>query len=180
MTYNKSLFIIYIFLFFSCSSQKKEVIVELDSNWEFQSENDDSFLPASVPGTVHLDLLNNGKIDDPFFRLNEHELQWIDKLDWNYQTNFNINDFHFNHDSIEIDFLGLDTHADVFLNDHLIYSSDNMFVGKKIEVKPNIRKGNNKLLIKFKSPIKISISSLYVSESFLLSYSSFKILIVLS
>ena len=157
MTYNKSLFIIYIFLLFSCTSQKKEVIVELDSNWEFQSENDDSFLPASVPGTVHLDLLNNGKIDDPFFRLNEHELQWIDKLDWNYQTNFNINDFHFNHDSIEIDFLGLDTHADVFLNDHLIYSSDNMFVGKKIQVKPNIRKGNNKLLIKFKSPIKIGI-----------------------
>ena len=157
MTYNKSFFIIYIFLFFSCSSQKKEVIVELDSNWEFQSENDDSFLPASVPGTVHLDLLNNGKIDDPFFRLNEHELQWIDKLDWNYQTNFDINDFHFNHDSIEIDFLGLDTHADVFLNDHLIYSSDNMFVGKKIQVKPNIRKGNNKLLIKFKSPIKIGI-----------------------
>ena len=114
-------------------------------------------MPASVPGTVHLDLLENGKIDDPFFRLNEHELQWIDKLDWNYRTTFNINDSQFNYDNIELDFLGLDTYADIFLNDYLIYSSDNMFVGKKIEVKQKIKRGENNLLIKFKSPINVGI-----------------------
>ncbi len=146
-----------ILIIFSCAEKNKEFILELDSNWKFQSENDDLFLPASVPGTVHLDLIKNGKIDDPFFRLNEHELQWIDKLAWNYKTSFNINDFQLEYDSIELDFLGLDTHADVFLNDHLIYSSNNMFVGKKIEVKQKIRRGNNNLLIKFKSPINVGI-----------------------
>ena len=68
-----------------------------------------------------MDLLENGKIQDPFFRLNEHELQWIDKLDWNYRTSFEVNDYYFDFNEIELDFFGLDTYADVFLNDSLIY-----------------------------------------------------------
>ena len=151
------LFQFFILFVFSCSNHSTEYTLEIDSKWEFQSEKGEPFMPASVPGTVHLDLLENGKIDDPFFRLNEHELQWIDKLDWNYRTTFNINDSQFNYDNIELDFLGLDTYADIFLNDHLIYSSDNMFVGKKIEVKQKIIRGENNLLIKFKSPIDVGI-----------------------
>ena len=88
----------------SCSANKQEYIVELNSNWEFKSENDKDYLPASVPVTVHRDLLQNGMIDDPFFRLNEHQLQWIDKLDWNYKTSFDVNDFHFDYEVIELDF----------------------------------------------------------------------------
>ena len=129
------LFQAFLLFFLSCSNTKQEYIVELNSNWEFKSENDKEYLPASVPGTVHLDLLNNGKINDPFFRLNEHQLQWIDKLDWDYRTYFDINDYHFDYDVIELDFFGLDTYADVFLNDSLIYSSNNMFVGKTVDVK---------------------------------------------
>jgi len=32
-----------------------------------------------VPGDVHLDLLKNGNIPDPFYRDNEVKLQWIEK-----------------------------------------------------------------------------------------------------
>ena len=151
------IFQIFTLFVLSCSTTKQEYIVELNSNWEFKSENDKEYLPASVPGTVHLDLLANGKIDDPFFRLNEHQLQWIDKLDWEYRTSFDVNDFHFDYEAIELDFFGLDTYADVFLNDSLIYSFDNMFVGKTLNVKKNIKKGKNNLLIKFKSPINVGI-----------------------
>ena len=72
MKFIKFLFFqIFILFTLSCSNQKQEYSVELDSNWEFQSEQGEAFLPATVPGTVHLDLLENGKIQDPFFRLNE-------------------------------------------------------------------------------------------------------------
>ena len=157
--YIMKLIVFQIFTLFilSCSTTKQESIVELDSNWEFKSENDKDYLPASVPGTVHLDLLQNGKIDDPFFRLNEHKLQWIDKLDWEYRTSFDVNDSHFNYEAIELDFFGLDTYADVFLNDSLIYSSENMFIGKTVNVKKKIKKGKNNLLVKFKSPIDVGI-----------------------
>jgi beta-mannosidase len=40
-------------------------IISLDGRWEFRSEVDSEWLPATVPGDVHLDLLKNGKIDDP-------------------------------------------------------------------------------------------------------------------
>ena len=146
---------LYLLQFLALYQSKN--IIELNSDWEFQSEKDERMLPAKVPGTVHLDLLENGIIEDPFFRLNEHELQWIDKLDWNYRTNFNINDFHYDFDSIELHFHGLDTYADVFLNDSMIYSADNMFIGKTVDIKKNIIKGNNELLVKFKSPIKVGI-----------------------
>ena len=36
-------------------------------------------MPAEVPGVVHLDLLNNNVIEDPFYRMNESKVQWIGK-----------------------------------------------------------------------------------------------------
>ena len=151
------LFFLTMFILVSCYKKNEQFILDLNSNWEFKSSAENTFLSATVPGTVHLDLIDNNKIHDPFYRLNEHELQWIDKLDWHYKTDFEVNENHFNFESIELDFYGLDTYANVFLNDSLIYSSENMFVGKKVEVKKYIKRGKNDLLIKFKSPINTGI-----------------------
>ena len=52
---------------------------ELDTNWTFNQVGLNEWLPATVPGTVHTDLIDNDKIEDPFYRLNEHDLQWIDR-----------------------------------------------------------------------------------------------------
>ena len=43
----------------------------LNSNWEFQEEGTEKWMPASVPGCVHTDLINNDKIVDPFIGINE-------------------------------------------------------------------------------------------------------------
>ena len=158
MNLNKIFVLVFMFLIYSgCSERNSPVITSIDSNWEFKSSKDSIFLPASIPGTVHLDLLKNKKIDDPFYRLNEHDLQWIDKLDWHYKTTFEVNDFHHKYENIELDFLGLDTYCDVFLNDSLIYESSNMFIGKTINIKDLVKIGKNKLDLKFKSPINVGI-----------------------
>jgi beta-mannosidase len=39
-----------------------------------------------MPGVVHTGLMDNKIIEDPFFCLNERNMQWIDKEDWIYQT----------------------------------------------------------------------------------------------
>jgi len=39
--------------------------------------NGDGWLPAKVPGTVHLDLLANKVIPDPFKDLNEKKVRWV-------------------------------------------------------------------------------------------------------
>ena len=39
---------------------------ELNENWTFSQAGKNEWLPATVPGIVHTDLLANGKIQDPF------------------------------------------------------------------------------------------------------------------
>ena len=72
--------------------------------------------------------LNNGFIEDPFFGNNEAQLQWISENDWEYKTVFSGKKF-LKRENIEIIFDGLDTYADVYLNDSLLLSADNMFRG---------------------------------------------------
>ena len=43
----------------------------LDEGWVFQCDGESDWLNATVPGCVHLDLLNNELIPDPYFGLNE-------------------------------------------------------------------------------------------------------------
>ena len=76
-------------------SQNIQTIQNIDSGWQFKKLNDHSWLPAKVPGTVHTDLLANGVIKDPYYRLNEKKIQWIDKKDWLYQTSFNLDEESF-------------------------------------------------------------------------------------
>ncbi len=127
--------------------------VELNDNWHFQQVGDTEWLSAQVPGSVHLDLLNNDKIEDPFFRLNELDLQWIDKLDWQYKTDFNVSEDLLSKQHLELEFLGLDTYSKIILNDSLILQTDNMFRNYIIDCKTLLKKGRNTLRIIFESPI---------------------------
>ena len=60
----------------------------LHDGWEFQRFNTDSWYSATVPGCVHLDLIANDLIPDPFFGLNESQLQWISNESWTYRLVF--------------------------------------------------------------------------------------------
>lgn len=52
---------------------------ELNSGWRFRQWRLNNWYPATVPGVVHTDLIANKIIEDPFFRLNERSVQWVDK-----------------------------------------------------------------------------------------------------
>jgi len=130
---------------------------EISKGWTFKQVRGNNWYPATVPGVVQWDLLNNEIIEDPFFRLNEKGIQWVDKEDWEYKTTLDISGELFAKDHIELDFKGLDTYADVYLNDSCILKADNMFREWKVEVKNLLKKENNELRIYFHSPIKVDI-----------------------
>ena len=130
---------------------------ELNEGWKFRQARLTNWYPASVPGVVHTDLLANGIIEDPFFRLNERGLQWIDKEDWIYETHFTLSPEMLSKENIRLDFKGLDTYADVYLNDQKILSADNMFREWQVDIKKQIRTAENTLKIYFHSPLKIDI-----------------------
>ncbi len=148
-------FTVLIFLL-GCKSQNQNsmIVKELNSSWEFSEKDSINWMPAEVPGCVHTDLIENKKIKDPFYRLNEHDLQWIDKKDWLYKTEFDLDQKVLSKDRIVIDFKGIDTYADVYLNDQKVLSADNMFREWTVDVKKYLKVGKNKLKIEFKSPIR--------------------------
>ena len=146
--------IIAMTFFYGCEIDKPTVSeIELKDHWSFQKVGDTSWLDAKVPGSVHLDLLNNKKIKDPFFRLNEHEMQWIDKEDWQYKTNFEVSENELSMQHIELEFFGLDTYSKVYLNDSLVLQTDNMFRNYIIDCKQLLKKGKNTLQVVLESPI---------------------------
>lgn len=155
--YVQLLLLIAILSLSSCKKKLSMSEIELHKNWSFKNSTDSIWDKATVPGTVHTDLLSNGTINDPFYRLNEHDLQWIDKLDWEYKTNFNLSKKDLSKQHIELDFEGLDTYSCVYLNDSLILQTDNMFRHYSADVKELLKAGDNKLHIIFQSPIKKGI-----------------------
>ena len=48
--------------------------------------------------------MNNGMIEDPYYRLNESKVQWVDKEDWIYKNTFNINKKEYQKQHHEIKF----------------------------------------------------------------------------
>jgi beta-mannosidase len=134
--------------------ESPSVTMEITDNWEFSRAGADNWMPARVPGTVHADLLANGEIEDPHYRMNENDVQWIENEDWIYRTTFDVDeDLLQASNVVEIQFNGLDTYADVYLNGEKILEADNMFVGWEVNVKEYLSKGENELQIYFHSPV---------------------------
>lgn len=133
---------------------------QIFQNWTFKACEDQEWLPARVPGCVHTDLLKLDKIPDPFYGTNEKEVQWIDKKDWEYRTVFEINEDLLSQEHLEIVFDGLDTYADVYVNDQHVLSADNMFRVWNVDVKSIVKASGNVLRIRFRSPIQEDLPKL--------------------
>lgn len=129
----------------------------IHENWMFKQARLNNWYKADVPGVVHTDLMANGIIEDPFYRLNERAVQWIDKEDWIYETEFTGHNKIVTRENQQIVFKGLDTYADVYLNDSLILKANNMFLEWKTNVKGILKAGKNKLKVYFHSPVKIDM-----------------------
>ncbi len=132
------------------------ICINLHDEWEFRPAKQGVWSPAEVPGSVHSDLLKNELIRDPFSHMNEKEVQWIEEEDWLYQSVFNCADEIAAKQNIVLHFKGLDTYADVYLNEQLILQADNMFRSWNIDVKKILKSGENHLKIHFHSPMKMA------------------------
>ena len=147
-------FLVCVFCFFGTVFLSAQPLsANLNTGWEFRQVGTENWYPATVPGTVHTDLLANGLIDDPFKDNNEKELQWIEKVNWEYRMTFHVSEEQFNEEHHELNFEGLDTYAEVFLNDELILDANNMFRSWRVDISEKLRQKGNELHIVFTSPI---------------------------
>ena len=133
-------------------AQNREIL--LNKNWLFSQKGKNTWNKAQVPGCVHSDLLANKMIPDPFYSTNETQLQWIENENWEYKSSFKLSAKDLKSERIEMIFEGLDTYANVYLNQELILSANNMFRSYSIDVKKYLKSGNNTLLVIFESAVK--------------------------
>ncbi len=125
---------------------------DLHSGWFFSPDGDQtSWLPAEVPGCVHTDLLRQGLIPDPHYRVNEKFVQWVGEKEWRYRTRFTTHDRLLARERIELVCEGLDTYATLLLNGKELLRTDNMFRTWRIDVKPFLLPGENTLEVQFRS-----------------------------
>jgi beta-mannosidase len=149
----------------------------LNADWSFQAAMElnprvdelgrnikTDWYKTQLPNTVLNALQENGLIEDPFVRNNEARLQWLEKNDWIFQKKFDASPDMLKANHAELILTGLDTYADVYLNDVLVVKGDNMFRTWKAEVHNVLKPKDNILKIYFSSATakdKISADNAY-------------------
>ncbi|KAL5351027.1 hypothetical protein ACLOAV_004601 [Pseudogymnoascus australis] len=119
---------------------------ELTTGWSFKQTDDldaKAWLPVNrVPSTVHQDLMDNKRLDDPFLGYNEMKAQWVGTKSWTYRTKLKLDKFYAVLGSkIVLAFDGLDTFANVRLNGQTILESDNMFLPCRADITNMVTSG---------------------------------------
>ncbi|HQY12169.1 MAG TPA: hypothetical protein PK133_08135, partial [Ferruginibacter sp.] len=100
-----SILLILIINLIPVQTTAQDISIELNKNWQFKNQKETHWYHATVPGTVHTDLLANKLIPNPYYRDNESKLQWIDKADWEYKTVFETGAEIFKKKNIEMVYL---------------------------------------------------------------------------
>ena len=138
----------------------QNTVLALDHSWQFRQitttpqDPEAGWMSATVPGDVHLDLLANKKIPDPFYRDNESKLQWVQDAAWEYRTTVAVTPALLSRTNLDLVFDGLDAAAEIYLNGSKLLLTDNMFRTWRIPVKAHLHAGANQLYVVFPSPIK--------------------------
>ena len=155
--------LLFISLFYTlgaCVSHtpnEPSVSVALNKNWTVRADTfNATIVKATVPGTVHTDLLTAGLIPDPFYANNEQKVRNLESISWVYETTFEVDDVLLTFDKQILRFDGLDTYAEVYLNDHRLGNCDNMFRSWEFDCRAKLILGKNKLKIKFIPPAHVN------------------------
>ena len=125
----------------------------LTGEWVFREVGADAWLPATVPGGVHTDLLAAGAIPDPFVGDNEKRVMWVGERDWEYRRTFTVPPALRGEEHLDLVCDGLDTLAAVWLNGELLGHTANMFCAYRWAVRDRLQPGENELRIVFSAPL---------------------------
>ncbi len=139
--------------------------IDLTGTWEFRAADSKGahsaeqsritqWMPGTVPGTVHTDLMAQQVIPDPFFRTNETDVQWIEEVDWVYRRTFDLPPGILREKTVRLCAGGLDTYANIAINGKRVGESSNMFIEHSFDIRKALRPGENTIEIRFDSPVK--------------------------
>jgi beta-mannosidase len=127
--------------------------IDLGGEWTLRQSEKKELNKATVPGTIHTDLMAAGKIPGPYYRDNENSLQWVGEVGWVYTRVFNIPEDFLRHEQVLLRCEGLDMLAAIKINSREIARTDNMFRTYEFNVEDILKKGRNTIEIRFDATI---------------------------
>jgi beta-mannosidase len=108
-------------------------------------------IPAPVPGSVQLALLNAGVIKDWNVALNARDCEWVENRDWVYQTAI-PDEWIKDAGQIRLHCAGLDYTGSVMLNGQVVKPFKGSFIPYSFDLKPHLKPSGNLLQILFTPP----------------------------
>ena len=130
----------------------------LSGSWNFRQSGTEARFEGKVPGGVHTDLLNLGKIPDPFIGDNEIQVIWVAESNWDYKISFQSPEKLFKEEKLFLVADGLDTLTSVTLNGIQLGETNNQFRQWRWDISNILKESHLVLIIHFKGP------STYVSN----------------
>ena len=123
------------------------------SDWTVRRADQKKRIPARVPGCVHADLLRAGALPPLHWRDNEIAHKDLIRPDWVWQRTVTCDRALLAHQRIWLRAEGLDTLADIQVNDQVVLKADNMFRTWEVDLKPVLKAGKNTITVTIRSPL---------------------------
>lgn len=128
-------------------------------NWQMRIEGKQDIygvngrdIPAVIPGSVYGNLLRQGLMPDPYERMNELDALKLMENGFVFQTVFSLTGEQTSGDFLLLRFDGIDTLAEIYLNDMLLGHADNMHRVWEFDISETAREGENTLRVEIASP----------------------------
>lgn len=99
-------------------------IQQLHQHWQMKMEGEDTWLPAKVPGSIYQDLIDGGRLEDPYWRDNEKKALAIMENHFIYRCTFRKGENTYTKAFLRFD--SLDTLTEIHLNGKLLGNTENM------------------------------------------------------
>lgn len=125
------------------------VNLNLAGTWTLTEPTSGFVIDGSVPGSVFHDLLQAGKMDDPYHRFNEEQAIPLSEKVYTYRKTFVVPKELFESNHVVLVCEGLDTLADITVNGRWLAHTENMHRRYEFPIKEHICIGQNTIEIRF-------------------------------
>ena len=124
------------------------------THWELKDLTAGTVVKAHVPGDITYDLYQGGMIEDPYYGDNFKHLRWVAEHDFAYTATFMLTAEECAAEDVALIIKGIDTFADIYVNDAFVGSTDNMFKQYEPDIKGAVHPGENLLRIHMRSTLR--------------------------
>ncbi|XP_011178216.2 beta-mannosidase isoform X2 [Zeugodacus cucurbitae] len=149
----KRIAVLFILSFASlllCARSELVEVIDLNANWSITNQNltiskSNIHLPSGIYSILH--------DEDILYSYNDIHMRWIAQDNWTYTRAFKVSRDHLPKHYCNLTFHGIDTVAEIRLNNHVLGRTDNMFVRYSYDITKLLTE-DNVIEVQIFSPIQ--------------------------